>query len=133
MADNRYCSVRFKTGQALDEALAAALCSCDDAARAEAAAARAEDAAYRAEAISARAAVEVVNNLPAPSSALRGRLMLASNDNVDVLYICVRVNGIYTWAKFVPQIDPVSNNVYLVDLHGTNLKTADGMYLAVNE
>lgn len=42
MAD-RYCSVRFKTGEELDKALAAALCSCDDAARAEAAAARAEE------------------------------------------------------------------------------------------
>lgn len=42
MAD-RYCSVRFKTGEELDKALAAALCSCDDAERAEAAAARAEE------------------------------------------------------------------------------------------
>jgi hypothetical protein len=40
---DRYCSVRFKTGEELDKALAAALCSCDDAARAEAAAARAEE------------------------------------------------------------------------------------------
>ena len=37
MADNKYCSVRFRTGQELDEALAAALCACDDAAKAEAA------------------------------------------------------------------------------------------------
>ena len=42
MPDN-YCSQRFKTGEELDKALAAALCSCDDAARAEAAAARAEE------------------------------------------------------------------------------------------
>lgn len=38
-----YCSVRFKTGQELDEALAAALCSCDDANRAEAARKAIED------------------------------------------------------------------------------------------
>ena len=43
MAD-KYCSVRFKTGEELDEALNAAMCACDDAARAEAAAERAEAA-----------------------------------------------------------------------------------------
>lgn len=48
MAD-KYCSVRFKTGEELDEALNAAMCACDDAARAEAAALRAEEAAERAE------------------------------------------------------------------------------------
>jgi hypothetical protein len=34
----KYCSPVFKCGEDLDKALAAALCSCDDAARAEAAA-----------------------------------------------------------------------------------------------
>ena len=37
-----YCSAKFKNGEELDKALEAALCSCDDAARAEAAADRAE-------------------------------------------------------------------------------------------
>ena len=76
---------------------------------------------------------ELVENLPAPSESLRGKFLLTPNGDTDALYVCMRINGSSTWAKFVPQIDPVSKNVYLVDLHGTNLKTADGMYLAVNE
>lgn len=41
----KYCSSKFTCGEDLDKALEAALCSCDDAARAEAAADRAEAAA----------------------------------------------------------------------------------------
>lgn len=44
-----YCSAKFRTGEELDKALEAALCSCDDAVRAELAADRAEAAADRAE------------------------------------------------------------------------------------
>ena len=44
MADDKYCSVRFKTGQELDEALAAALTACDEAERATSCADRAEAA-----------------------------------------------------------------------------------------
>lgn len=44
----KYCSPKFKTGEELDKALAAALCSCEDAERAEVAAAKAEGAAQTA-------------------------------------------------------------------------------------
>lgn len=50
-----YCSAKFRTGEELDKALEAALCSCDDAVRAELAADSAESAANRAEAAADRA------------------------------------------------------------------------------
>lgn len=45
----KYCSPRFRTGEELDEALDAALCSCTDAERAEAAAEEAHISEYNAE------------------------------------------------------------------------------------
>jgi hypothetical protein len=124
MTENKYCSSKFKCGEDLDAALEAALCAGDCATRAEAAADRAEAAT--------QAVVEVANNLPAPSESLRGRLLLAPNEDTDVLYICMLISGVYKWAEFVPQTNSETNVVYLVDLYGTKLKTSYDMYLSVN-
>lgn len=75
---------------------------------------------------------EVVDNLPTPSESQRGKFLIAPNGDTDILYICMRINGIYTWAEFVPQINSETDVVYLVDLYGTKLKTADSLYLSTN-
>ena len=49
MANNKYCSSKFKCGEDLDAALDAALCAEGNRTRSEAAADRAEEAAVRAE------------------------------------------------------------------------------------
>lgn len=75
---------------------------------------------------------EIVDRLPDPSENQRGKFLIAPNGDTDILYICMRINGIYTWAEFVPQINSETDVVYLVDLYGTKLKTADSLYLSTN-
>lgn len=59
--------------------------------------------------------------------------MISPEGNTDVLYICMLIAGRYTWAKVVTQVSAPTGVTYLVDLYETKLKTADGVYLAVNK
>ena len=44
--------------------------------------------------------VEVVpDSMPTPDESLRGKLIIVPNGDNDDLYVCLRVDGHYTWAK----------------------------------
>ena len=73
------------------------------------------------------AIISIVDTLPSANEALRGKMLILRDKTEDRLFICVRYNGGYVWRKFA-----FSDVVYLVDVNGTNLKTANGMYLAIN-
>lgn len=71
--------------------------------------------------------ISIVDALPSANEALRGKMLILHEKTEDRLFICVRYNGGYIWRKFA-----FMDMVYLVDMNGTMLKTADGMYLAIN-
>ena len=73
------------------------------------------------------AVISIVDTLPSANEELRGKMLILHDKAEDRLFICVRYNGGYIWRKFT-----FSDVVYLVDVNGSNLKAANGMYLAIN-
>jgi len=53
---------------------------------------------------------ELVEALPEASEEYRGHFRMIEVDGTDTLYVCLKVNGVFTWAEFSKGYDADSTN-----------------------